>query len=82
MAKGYYENSRRTINVWDDGDCLHIFINVYAKWQYEKAVQKIAYIKRILGLNFTHEYDGTQIYFTLADYDELNEFRNMYYKNY
>ena len=48
----------------------------------EKAVQKIAFIKRILGLNFTYEYDGTQIYFTLADYDELNEFRNMYYKNY
>ena len=69
----YYENVNRTINVWRDSDILHVFITVSTK-KYSQFSKTIDYVKKILSMNFDYEYDGTQIYFTLDDFDEFKEY--------
>jgi hypothetical protein len=76
----YYENVNRTINVWRDGDVLHVFITAPNQKKYNQFSQTIDYVKGILGMNFTYEYDGTQIYFPLGDFRELNEFKQYFYR--
>lgn len=75
----YQENVYKTFNVWRDGDILHIFLTVSFK-KYEQYKKTIDYVKGILGFNFTYEYDGTQIYFQLSDFRELNEFKEYFYR--
>lgn len=75
----YYENVNRTINTWRDGDVLHVFITVSSK-KYSQFSKTIDYVKRILFMTFDYEYDGTQIYFTLGDFNELNEFKEYFYR--
>ena len=75
----YYENANKTINVWRDGDILHVFITVSSK-KYSQFSKTIDYVKRILFMTFDYEYDGTQIYFTLGDFSELNEFKEYFYR--
>ena len=76
----YYENVNRTINVWRDSDILHVFITVSTK-KYSQFSKTIDYVKKILSMNFDYEYDGTQIYFTLDDFDEFNEFKEYFYRH-
>ena len=76
----YYENVNRTINTWRDGDILHVFITAQTQKKYEQFRQTIDYVKKILFMNFDYEYDGTQIYFTLGDFRELNEFKQYFYR--
>ena len=75
----YYENVNKTINVWTDSDILHVFITVSTK-KYSQFSKTIDYVKKILSMNFDYEYDGTQIYFTLDDFDEFNEFKEYFYR--
>ena len=75
----YYENVNKTINVWTDSDILHVFITVSTK-KYSQFSKTIDYVKKILFMNFDYEYDGTQIYFTLDDFDEFNEFKEYFYR--
>ena len=75
----YYENVNRTINVWRDSDILHVFITVSTK-KYSQFSKTIDYVKKILSMNFDYEYDGTQIYFTLDDFDEFKEFKEYFYR--
>ena len=75
----YYENVNRTINVWRDSDILHVFITVSTK-KYSQFSKTIDYVKKILSMNFDYEYDGTQIYFILDDFDEFNEFKEYFYR--
>ena len=75
----YYENVNRTINLWIDSDILHVFITVSTK-KYSQFSKTIDYVKKILSMNFDYEYDGTQIYFTLDDFDEFNEFKEYFYR--
>ena len=76
----YYENVNRTINVWRDGDVLHVFITAPNQKKYNQFNQTIEYVKRILGLNFDTEYDGNQIYFIMTDFDEYKEFKQYFYR--
>ena len=76
----YYENVNKLINIWRDGDIIHVFVTVYSEKQYRQFSKTIDYVKRILGLNFDYEYDGKEIYFPLDDFDELNEFREYFYR--
>ena len=75
----YYENVNKTINVWTDSDILHVFITVSTK-KYSQFSKTIDYVKKILSMNFDYEYDGTQIYFILDDFDEFNEFKEYFYR--
>ena len=76
----YYENVNRTINLWRDSDILHVFITVPTK-KHNQFSKTIDYVKQILGFNFDYEYDGTQIYFTLDDFDEFKEFKEYFYRH-
>ena len=76
----YQENQFRTFNIWRDGDVLHVFITAPNQKKYNQFSQTIDYVKGILGMNFTYEYDGTQIYFPLGDFRELNEFKQYFYR--
>ena len=76
----YYENTYKTINVWRDGDILHVFITAPNQKKYNQFSQTIDYVKRILFMTFDYEYDGTQIYFTLGDFNELNEVKEYFYR--
>ena len=75
----YQENQFRTFNIWRDGDILHIFLTCPSK-KYNQFSKTIQYVKGILGLNFDIEYDETQIYFQLTDFDEYNEFKEYFYR--
>lgn len=75
----YQENQFRTFNIWRDGDILHIFLTCPSK-KYNQFSKTIQYVKGILGLNFDMEYDKTQIYFQLTDFDEYNEFKEYFYR--
>ena len=76
----YYENVHKTINVWRDGDILHVFITAQNQKKYSQFSKTIDYVKKILCMRFNYEYDGTQIYFQLRDFRELNEFREYFYR--
>ena len=76
----YYENVNRTINVWRDGDILHVFITAQTQEKYNQFSKTIDYVKKVLCMRFDYEYDGTQIYFQLSDFRELNEFREYFYR--
>ena len=75
----YQENQFRTFNIWRDGDILHIFLTCPSK-KYNQFSKTIKYVKGILGLNFDIEYDESQIYFQLTDFDEYNEFKEYFYR--
>ena len=75
----YYENQFKTFNVWRDADILHVFLSVDQK-KYNQFSETIQYVKKILGLNFSTEYDGNQIYFQLTDFNEYNEFKEYFYR--
>ena len=75
----YQENQFRTFNIWRDGDILHIFLICPSK-KYTQFSKTIQYVKGILGLNFDIEYDESQIYFQLTDFDEYNEFKEYFYR--
>ena len=75
----YYENQFRSFNVWRDGDILHVFLPTPSK-KYMQFKSTINYVKSILGLNFSIEYDGTEIYFQLSDFGEYNEFKEYFYR--
>ena len=76
----YYENVNRTINVWRDGDILHVFITAQTQEKYNQFSKTIDYVKKVLCMRFDYEYDGTQIYFQLSDFRELNVFREYFYR--
>ena len=76
----YYENTYKTFNIWRDNDILHVFVTAPSDKKYIQFSRTIHYVKCILGLNFTCEYDGMQIYFTLTDFDEYNEFKEYFYR--
>ena len=76
----YYENVNKLINIWRDGDIIHVFVTVYSEKQYRQFSKTIDYVKRILCLNFDYEYDGQEIYFPLSDFNELDEFREYFYR--
>ena len=75
----YYEDVNRTFNIWRDADIIHVFVSVPEKKYFQYALT-IRYVKKILGLNFSHEFDGVQIYFQLSDFTELNEFKTYFYR--
>lgn len=76
----YYENSYKTINFWNEGDHLKIFITALSQKKYRQFSKTIDFVKKVLFMNFDYEYDGTQIYFILADFRELNEFKEYFYR--
>ena len=76
----YYENVNKLINIWRDGDIIHVFVTVYGDKSYRQFSKTINYVKRILGLNFDYECDGKEIYFPLSDFNELNEFKEYFYR--
>ena len=75
----YYENANKTFNIWRDIDTLHVFVNTPSK-KYSQFSKTLDYVKKILCMNFHYEYDGTQIYFTLSDFNELNELKTYFYR--
>ena len=75
----YYENVNRTFNIWRDNDILHVFITVPSN-KYNQFSKTIDFVKKVLCMSFTYEYDGTQIYFRLGDFNELNEFKEYFYR--
>ena len=54
----YYENVNRTINVWRDGDVLHVFITAPNQKKYNQFSQTIDYVKgifrRVFHLRLSH----------------------------
>lgn len=76
----YEENQFKIFNLWRDGDILHIFITARSQKKYEQFTKTIRYVNGILGLNFTYEYDGSQIYFQLSDSNEYKEFKEYFYR--
>lgn len=75
----YQENQFKTFNIWRDQDVIHVFLSVPSK-KYNQFTKTIYYVKKILGLNFDIEYDGSQIYFLLTDFDEYKEFKAYFYR--
>ncbi len=75
----YQENQFRTFNIWRDGDIIHIFLTCSPK-KYNQFSKTIEYVKKILFLNFDIDYNGTQIYFTMGDFDEYKEFKEYFYR--
>ena len=75
----YQENQFRTFNIWRDGDIIHIFLTCSPK-KYNQFSKTIQYVKGILGFNFDIDYDGNQIYFTMTDFNEYNEFKEYFYR--
>ena len=75
----YQENRFKTFNVWRDEDILHVFLSVTEK-KYNQFKQTIDYVKGVLGLRFQVEFDGSQFYFQLADFNEYNEFKTYFYR--
>ena len=76
----YQENQFKTFNIWRDQDVIHVFLSVPSK-KYNQFTKTIYYVKKILGLNFDIEYDGSQIYFLLTDFDEYKEIKAYFYRN-
>ena len=56
------------------------FITAQTQKKYSQFSKTIDYVKKILCMRFNYEYDGTQIYFQLQDFRELNEFREYFYR--
>ena len=75
----YQENQFKTFNIWRDQDVIHVFLSVPSK-KYNQFTKTIYHVKKILGLNFDIEYDGSQIYFLLTDFDEYKEFKAYFYR--
>ena len=76
----YYENVHKTINIWRDGDLIHVFITAQTQEKYNQFSKTIDYVKKILGLTFNLEYDGSQFYFVLSDFEEYKEFKTYFYR--
>ena len=76
----YYENVNRTLNIWRDGDIIHVFITVKDEKSYKQYSKTINYVKKILGFNFNYEFDGKEIYFPLSDFRELKDFKEYFYR--
>ena len=76
----YYENTNKTINIWRDGELIHVFIRVKNEKSYKQYSKTIDYVKNILGFNFDYEYDGKEIYFVLTNFEDLNEFKQYFYR--
>ena len=76
----YYENVHKTINIWRDGDLIHVFITAQTQEKYNQFSKTIDYVKKVLCMRFEYEYDGKQIYFQLNNFDDLNEFKQYFYR--
>ena len=64
----YLENQFKTFNVWSEEDILHVFLTCPPK-KYDQFSKTIKYVQKLLGVNFTMEYDKNQIYFQLNDFN-------------
>ena len=75
----YQENQFRTLNIWRDGELIHIFLTCPIK-KYNQFRKTIDYVKKALFMTFDYEYDGNQIYFQLDDFDEYKQFKEYFYR--
>ena len=75
----YQENHFRTFNIWRDDDILHVFINVPPK-KYPQYIKTVEYVRKVLLLNFTTDYEDDQIYFVLQDFGDYRDFKECFFR--
>ena len=83
----YKENQNKLINIVDDGDIIHIFITAPSKKKekVENALKSsFRELSKIYGGSIIKEldYDDEQFYFTLDTFDEYDDFKHIFYKEY
>lgn len=83
----YKENQNKLINLVDDGDIIHIFITAPSKKRekVENALKSsFRELSKIYGGSIIKEldYDDEQFYFTLDTFDEYDDFKHIFYKEY
>ena len=79
----YKENQNKLINIIHDGDIIHVFVNASSrnKQRIEQVLEDTFYqLSKIYYQQYEMEYDDGQFYFTLSDYEEYEEFKNIFYK--
>ena len=83
----YKENQNKLINLVDEGDIIHIFITAPSKKRekVENALKSsFRELSKIYGGSIIKEldYDDEQFYFTLDTFDEYDDFKHIFYKEY
>lgn len=79
----YKEDQNKLINIIHDDDQIHVFIN--ASSRNKKRIEQVLedtfyYLSQIYYQQYETEYDDNQFYFTVADYKELEAFKNIFYR--
>ena len=83
----YKENQNKLINIVDDGDIIHVFISAPSKKkdEVEDALKSsFKELSKIYGGSIIDEfdYDDEQFYFTLDSFEEYDDFKHIFYKEY
>jgi hypothetical protein len=83
----YKENQNKLINIVDDGDIIHVFITAPSKKKdkVEDALKSsFRELSKIYGGSLENEldYDDEQFYFTLDSFEEYDDFKHIFYKEY
>ena len=82
----YKENQNKLINIVDDGDVIHVFITApeNKKDQVADALKSsFKELSKIYGGSTSDmEYDDEQFYFTLDSFEEYDDFKHIFYKEY
>jgi hypothetical protein len=83
----YKENQNKLINIVDDGDIIHVFITAPSKKKdkVEDALKSsFRELSKIYGGSLENEldYDDEQFYFTLESFEEYDDFKHIFYKEY
>ena len=83
----YKENQNKLINIVDDGDIIHVFITAPSKKkdEVEDALKSsFKELSKIYGGSIIDEfdYDDEQFYFTLDSFEEYDDFKHIFYKEY
>ena len=83
----YKENQNKLINIVDDGDIIHVFITAPSKKKekVEDALKSsFRELSKIYGGSLVNEldYDDEQFYFTLESFEEYDDFKHIFYKEY
>ncbi len=83
----YKENQNKLINIVPDGDIIHIFITAPSK-KKEKVEDALKSSFRELSKMYGGfaindlDYDDGQFYFTLDTFEEYDDFKHIFYKEY
>ena len=83
----YKENQNKLINVVPDGQDIYVYITAPSKKKekVEEALQStFQELSKIYGSSITNEldYDDEQFYFTLDSFEEYDDFKHIFYKEY